>query len=59
MNAPPHTHTHLTLSTLSCLPACLSACQVCAGDSTLSLLPPWHIYQRSVAYYLFSRYVGV
>jgi hypothetical protein len=29
--------------------------QVRAGDSTLSLLPPWHIYQRSVAYYLFSR----
>lgn len=24
------------------------------GDRTLSLLPPWHIYERAVAYYLFS-----
>jgi hypothetical protein len=32
--------------------------QVSAGDTTLSLLPPWHIYQRSAAYYLFSRYSG-
>eukprot|EP00877_Chromochloris_zofingiensis_P004131 jgi/Chrzof1/13719/Cz08g09130.t1 len=24
------------------------------GDSTLSLLPPWHIYQRTVAYFLFK-----
>jgi len=38
---------------------CVSAPrQVSAGDSTLSLLPPWHIYQRSVAYYLFSRWGG-
>eukprot|EP00878_Enallax_costatus_P036567 GHUV01041074.1.p1 GENE.GHUV01041074.1~~GHUV01041074.1.p1 ORF type:complete len:511 (+),score=205.18 GHUV01041074.1:480-2012(+) len=29
--------------------------QVTPGDSTLSLLPPWHIYQRMCAYYLFSR----
>lgn len=29
--------------------------QVSPGDSSLSLLPPWHIYQRTAAYYLFSR----
>eukprot|EP00883_Tetradesmus_obliquus_P005463 jgi/Sobl393_1/15891/SZX63806.1 len=28
--------------------------QVSPGDSSLSLLPPWHIYQRTAAYYLFS-----
>lgn len=27
---------------------------VSPGESALSLLPPWHIYQRTVAYYLFS-----
>jgi hypothetical protein len=26
-----------------------------AGDSTLSLLPPWHIYERSTSYYVLSR----
>ena len=26
-----------------------------AGEQTLSLLPPWHIYERSVGYYIFSR----
>ena len=25
------------------------------GDRSLSLLPPWHIYERAVAYFLFSR----
>jgi len=25
------------------------------GESTLSLLPPWHIYERSTGYYIFSR----
>lgn len=25
------------------------------GQSTLSLLPPWHIYERTTAYYLLSR----
>eukprot|EP00879_Flechtneria_rotunda_P005441 GHRR01005734.1.p1 GENE.GHRR01005734.1~~GHRR01005734.1.p1 ORF type:complete len:588 (+),score=208.21 GHRR01005734.1:736-2499(+) len=29
--------------------------QVSPGDSTLSLLPPWHIYQRTCAYFLCSR----
>ncbi len=24
------------------------------GDQTLSLLPPWHIYERAVGYYIFS-----
>ena len=24
-------------------------------DSTLSLLPPWHIYERAVGYYLYAR----
>ena len=24
------------------------------GDQTLSLLPPWHIYERTVGYYIFS-----
>jgi long-subunit acyl-CoA synthetase (AMP-forming) len=28
--------------------------QVSPGQSTLSLLPPWHIYERSVAYYILS-----
>jgi long-chain acyl-CoA synthetase len=28
--------------------------QVLPGDTTLSLLPPWHIYQRTVSYYLLS-----
>jgi hypothetical protein len=37
---------------------CACACQVSAGDSSLSLLPPWHIYQRTAAYYLFSRCEG-
>jgi hypothetical protein len=27
---------------------------VLPGDTTLSLLPPWHIYQRTVSYYLLS-----
>jgi hypothetical protein len=27
--------------------------QVRAGDSALSLLPPWHIYERTVGYHLF------
>lgn len=26
--------------------------QVRAGDSALSLLPPWHIYERAVGYHL-------
>jgi acyl-CoA synthetase (AMP-forming)/AMP-acid ligase II len=38
-----------------CPPHVLARAQVSAGDTTLSLLPPWHIYQRSAAYYLFSR----
>lgn len=25
------------------------------GDTTLSLLPPWHIYERTTGYYIFSR----
>ena len=25
------------------------------GDSSLSLLPPWHIYERSCGYFLYSR----
>ena len=25
------------------------------GDTTLSLLPPWHIYERSVGYFIFSK----
>lgn len=25
------------------------------GERSLSLLPPWHIYERSCGYYLFSR----
>ena len=25
-----------------------------SGDQTLSLLPPWHIYERAVGYYIFS-----
>eukprot|EP00210_Caulerpa_lentillifera_P001810 g1740.t1 len=25
------------------------------GDQVLSLLPPWHIYERAVAYYFFSQ----
>ena len=25
------------------------------GEQTLSLLPPWHIYERTVGYYIFSR----
>eukprot|EP00775_Hariotina_reticulata_P004816 gene4816-5063_t len=29
--------------------------QVAAGDASLSLLPPWHIYQRTVSYYLYHR----
>ncbi len=24
------------------------------GERSLSLLPPWHIYERSCGYYLFS-----
>ena len=24
------------------------------SDQTLSLLPPWHIYERAVGYYIFS-----
>jgi long-subunit acyl-CoA synthetase (AMP-forming) len=40
-----------------CRPFCVCASppQVSPGDSSLSLLPPWHIYQRTAAYYLFSR----
>ena len=30
-------------------------CPIKAGDRTLSLLPPWHIYERAAAYYVFSR----
>lgn len=26
-----------------------------AGDRSLSLLPPWHIYERSCSYYILSR----
>ena len=26
-----------------------------AGEQTLSLLPPWHIYERTVSYDIFSR----
>jgi len=29
-----------------------------AGNRTLSLLPPWHIYERSSAYYVFSQGSG-
>ncbi|KAI3431692.1 hypothetical protein D9Q98_004738 [Chlorella vulgaris] len=29
-----------------------------AGDRTLSLLPPWHIYERACGYYLSSRGAG-
>eukprot|EP00892_Ulva_mutabilis_P000378 jgi/Ulvmu1/10340/UM061_0023.1 len=29
--------------------------EVAPGESALSLLPPWHIYERTVAYYLLSR----
>lgn len=29
--------------------------QVGAGETALSLLPPWHIYERTVAYHLLSR----
>lgn len=25
------------------------------GDRTLSLLPPWHIYERTAGYYVLSR----
>ncbi len=25
------------------------------GDRSLSLLPPWHIYERSCGYFLYSR----
>ena len=32
----------------------VSPAQVRPGDSTLSLLPPWHIYQRSAAYFLYA-----
>jgi len=32
----------------------LVSLQVLPGDTTLSLLPPWHIYQRTVSYYLLS-----
>ena len=28
---------------------------VSAGESVLSLLPPWHIYERSASYYVLSR----
>jgi len=27
---------------------------VCADDSALSLLPPWHIYERATSYYILS-----
>ena len=26
-----------------------------AGERSLSLLPPWHIYERSCGYFLYSR----
>ena len=26
-----------------------------AGERSLSLLPPWHIYERSCSYYILSR----
>jgi long-subunit acyl-CoA synthetase (AMP-forming) len=29
--------------------------EVTPGDTALSLLPPWHIYQRTTALYLASR----
>ena len=32
-----------------------AALQVTPGESALSLLPPWHIYERTVAYHLLSR----
>lgn len=28
---------------------------VAPGQRTLSLLPPWHIYERSCGYYIYSR----
>ena len=28
--------------------------QPAAGDSSLSLLPPWHIYERSCGYFIYS-----
>jgi long-chain acyl-CoA synthetase len=28
---------------------------VTAGERALSLLPPWHIYERTVAYHVLSR----
>ena len=31
-----------------------SVCTPIAGDRTLSLLPPWHAYERATAYYVFS-----
>ena len=29
--------------------------QPLAGESSLSLLPPWHIYERSCGYFIYSR----
>jgi long-chain acyl-CoA synthetase len=26
-----------------------------AGDTTLSLLPPWHIYERTTGYFIFQQ----
>lgn len=39
---------------LYCLPPAPRP-QVSPGDSSLSLLPPWHIYQRTTALYLASK----
>jgi hypothetical protein len=47
--------TETPISSLTETPICAAPPQVSAGDSSLSLLPPWHIYQRTAAYYLFSR----
>jgi long-subunit acyl-CoA synthetase (AMP-forming) len=42
----------------NCRVACLSRAtcfQVKPGQTSLSLLPPWHIYERTVMYYLLSQ----
>ncbi|KAJ9507060.1 hypothetical protein QJQ45_004659 [Haematococcus lacustris] len=37
------------------LAAMPSVLEVVPGEACLSVLPPWHIYQRTCAYYIFSR----
>ena len=32
--------------------------KVYPGERTLSLLPPWHIYERSCGYYILSQAAG-